>query len=44
MYRGVEREKAAAELRKLDLKTPLGRGKFQPNDGTKNQAYTDMIA
>ncbi len=36
-------DKVAAELAKLDVATPLGRGRFQAMDGTKHQAFTDMM-
>jgi branched-chain amino acid transport system substrate-binding protein len=35
--------KVTAELAKLDVSTPLGRGRFQSMDGTKHQAFTDMM-
>ncbi|WP_168788520.1 ABC transporter substrate-binding protein [Paraburkholderia aromaticivorans] len=37
------REKVAIELAKLDVMTPLGRGHFVDSDGTKHQAFTDMM-
>jgi branched-chain amino acid transport system substrate-binding protein len=40
---GDNEEKVAAELAKLDVATPLGRGRFQAMDGTKHQAFTDMM-
>jgi len=42
---GVDnKETVAAELKKLDVKTMIGRGKFVPSiGGTLNQAFSDVI-
>jgi len=39
-----DREKVAAELRKMDLPTVFGQGNFKPTEGgTRQQAFTDMV-
>jgi branched-chain amino acid transport system substrate-binding protein len=38
-----DRDKVAIELAKLDVSTPLGRGRFAESDGTKHQAFTDVM-
>ncbi len=39
-----DKEKVADELRKMDIQTLSGRGKFVPSgEGTKQQTFTDMI-
>lgn len=39
-----DKEKVAAELKKLDVKTMIGRGHFEPTEGgTLNQAFADVI-
>lgn len=41
---GGDKTKAADELRKLDVNTVNGRGKFEPTGfGAKQQAFTDMV-
>lgn len=39
-----DKEKVAAELKKLDVHTMIGRGKFAPTSGgTLNQAFSDVV-
>jgi branched-chain amino acid transport system substrate-binding protein len=38
------KEKVADELKKLDVQTMIGRGKFGPSiGGTLNQAFSDVV-
>ena len=39
----ADKEKVADALRKLDVMTPMGRGKFEPSEGTKQQAFANLI-
>lgn len=38
-----DREKVAVALRQQDVMTPMGRGHFEPSEGTKQQAFADLL-
>jgi branched-chain amino acid transport system substrate-binding protein len=38
-----DKEKVAEALRRLDVMTPMGRGHFEPSEGTKQQAFADLL-
>jgi branched-chain amino acid transport system substrate-binding protein len=37
------KEKVAEALRNLDVMTPMGRGHFEPSEGTNQQAFSNLI-
>jgi branched-chain amino acid transport system substrate-binding protein len=38
-----DKEKVADALRRLDVMTPMGRGHFEPSEGTRQQAFADLL-
>ncbi len=43
-HAGVDdRDKVAAALREVDVMTPMGRGHFEVSEGTKQQAFSDLL-
>jgi branched-chain amino acid transport system substrate-binding protein len=38
-----DREKVAAAMRDVDVMTPMGRGHYEVSEGTKQQAFSDLL-
>ncbi len=38
-----DRDKVAAALQEVDVMTPMGRGHFEVSEGTKHQAFSDLL-